>query len=330
MGQAYGETFRIELHRCIDYFFPGIREATTHASAVLDQLEAQLCRLAPPLWDETVGMAEGASLDARQMLAYRFFPDVRGAMQGGCSAFYLAQSDAGPLLGRNCDLEDDLSQQVQVCQVARPQDGPARITISYVGLPPINGMNEYGLGIAGTSAHTTDGRADPRGATMGILAFVMHQCCRSLSDADRVLQKHLFAGKSLNLLIGDAAGQSRLYEMVPGYAPHAMPSHADRAWTACTNTFLSGRWNWPDESEYQECSFARYGQLIQRFHDRQVAARIDAAEDLLRQVAMPGPVSTGFHGTWKTAYSAVMCLAHKKMLLAPGHPGEVGFEEVSL
>lgn len=331
MGRQYGAALAAELGRCLDLFCPFLRGGDDDKIAArLDPLETLLRRMAPALWQETQGMADGAGIAPRQMLAYRFFPEVRAALTEGCSAFYLAHSDAGPLLGRNADLEDDLSQEIQVCHVCRPTHGPARVTTTYVGLTPTSGFNAHGLGLGGTSAHAADYAPDADGVPAGVLAFLLLEQCATLDDADALLAQHRFRGKSLNLLIGDAAGRARVYECVPGHVPHAVTPPTPRDWAACTNSFLSGRWKWLDESKYQECSFARYGRITQRLHDGQVDYRVEGAQDLLRQVAMPGPICTGFDGTWKTAYSGVMCLAQQRMLLAPGHPAEAPFEEVKL
>lgn len=330
MARQYGEAFRDPLHECVGHFCPWLNQPLDKAEPFLKRTRSLLERRCPALLDETRGMAEGAGLDERQILAYRFFPDVAAAMSAGCSLVYLGRSDAGPLLARNADLEDDISQRVQVCHVSRPDDGPATLTLSYVGLLPINGCNDRGLGLVAASAHTTECGDDRYGIPAGVLMFEALQTDSTTDATHARFAAEPFAGKSCNLLVGDAQGDSAVLEMVPGHPARRRPQPPGRDWNASTNTFLSGRYPIPDEPEYQQCSYARYGRIAQPLTDGQMDYRLDAVDNLMKQIAMPGPVCTGFGRTWKTAYTTVICLQERRVVLYPGHPAETESKVIRL
>lgn len=330
MGCQYGETMRSPLRECMERFCPWLNQTTGRADAFLDGLQDLLEKRVPALLEETRGMAEGAGLDEKQMLAYRFFPDVAAAMSAGCSLVYLGRSDVGPLLARNADLEDDVSQRVQVCHVSRPDDGVPTVTLSYVGLLPINGCNAYGLGLVGASAHTDTSNDDSGGVPGGVSVFESLQQDKTTEQACVRFAEQPFVGKSCNLMVGDADGDSAVLELVPGLPGHRRPQPTGRDWNASTNTFLSGRFSVPDESEYQQCSYARYGRIAQPLADGQMNYSVESVKNLMQQIAMPGPVCTGFNHTWKTAYSSIMCLNERRVILSPGHPAETQEQVVAL
>jgi hypothetical protein len=199
---------------------------------------------------------------------------------------------------------------------------------------PINGCNNRGLGLVGASAHTTPAAylatVNTTAVPAGLLAFEAWQSDTNTQDACRRFMAEPFAGKSFNMLVGDAQGDSAVLELVPGHPAHRRPQPPGRKWNASTNTFLSGKFPLPDEAEYQQCSYARYGRITQPFVDEQADYTRAAMQQLMRDIAMPGPVCTGFGYTWKTAYSSIMSLREGKVYLSPGHPDQTTAEVVTL
>jgi hypothetical protein len=336
MGEALGRRFQSELADCIARFCPALDRPSAEGAAALRRIKSQLERHAPGVLDETAGMAAAMGLDADAMLGYRLFPDLPAftfagrAAEPGCSVFY-THDPRSTLLARNCDLENDISQDIQVCQVSRPTDGAAFVTTGYLGLLPINGMNEHGVGLAGASAHTLDGVPDAEGLPAGAKARLIFAAARSTREAIGVLSRQPHLGKSFNLLVGDAEGRAELYELVPGHVPRSADHTDDQDHTlACTNVFGSGRWRVPDEPEYVASAQVRRDRIEQRLGEPDRGSDPAGAQALLREVAMPGDVIAAEGCPYQTAYSQVMDLGRRTMWLAEGHPAEAEYREVSL
>ena len=101
IGKTIGETFPRELDACIDRYAPWLRERNEELDAAVKRLEGILRLGAEDILQETVGMSDGSGIDIRTLIGYRFFPDVRRHIPEDCSVVFFAESDRGPLLGRN-------------------------------------------------------------------------------------------------------------------------------------------------------------------------------------------------------------------------------------
>ena len=150
MGRALAEAFPDQLREFIELFTPDV--ARGQVPNIAPTLREMTQQHAPELLDETAGMAEVLDLPADGLLCYRMFVDANALRpRQGCSVFMVDDAPEGPLLARTCDIEPETHAN-QICQIRRPDDGMATITLTYVGLVSSIGMNEAGLGLAGASA----------------------------------------------------------------------------------------------------------------------------------------------------------------------------------
>ena len=328
MGRQYGEELREPLKRGLDHYAGWLVQEPERYAPALDEVEQILENHCRSLLDETKGMAEGADIPEPHMLGYRFFNEVRQRMREGCSVVCLAEAKEGPLLGRNCDLEPELSQEMQVCRVCRPEGGPDTITVTYVGMAGALGSNAFGLGIAGASAHT-DARYGDTGLLGAVLCHLMLYDCRDVAAARTLMAKHAFLGKPANFLAADAGGASVLFEFAPGRPPAQSPRRTDRDWQACTNFFVSGEVPIQPEPEYLESAYARYGRIVHQLGEGLMEHSLSGLKQLLADIAQPGLCRTE-DPRWLTAYSQVSDLKAGKMYVSPGHPAHAAFEEVAL
>jgi len=327
MGRQIGDAFADQLHNIVAHYRKLLNwpdDLTAAVTPIRDLLKTHCS----PLWEESQGMAEGSGIDLMQLMAYRFVSEVHSALHPACTNVYFSDSDVGPLLGRNNDIEDDITQTIQLCRVSRPERGVATITTTYLGMAGGVGMNEHGVGLGGSSAHTTVSY-DSGGVPAAVLMLDLLQQCRNVEDASRLFSERMFTGKSMNLLVGDGTGDSRLFECVPGLPPQPYDPPL-RPWKACTNTFLSGRFPPPDENRYQESSFARYGLVAHRCEEGQTPFTLEGMKQLMTDAAMPGAVSDAMAGAWKTAYSEIFSLAERKAWISFGHPAEHPYREMVL
>jgi predicted choloylglycine hydrolase len=329
MGEQMGEAFSCELEECMHTFTPWLVADLARYRPAIRELSQLLQALCPQLVEESEGLARGADIATDLMLGYRFFNEIRSWLSEGCSVIYLADSEDGPLLGRNSDLSPGFEADVQLRRICRPNDGVARIQTGYLGLAGSIGLNAHGLAIGGASAHTPADYGEDGLPAQALLFVVMGQC-QSVADARAFMACHVFRGKSLNLIAGDVSGESVLFEMPPGRTALAWDRVAGHDWQLCTNFFLSGEIPISPEVDYLESAYARYGRMTHCLMSNQTKRSVAGLKSLLTDVAQPGLCDSGRGGVVKTAYSQVMELKNGRMHLTPGHPAETAWETISL
>ena len=329
MGRQHGEEFATPIREALRKFSPWLGEDLAKYQPAIEELRQTLAPLCGDLLEETAGMAEGAGLDEPLLLGFRFFHEIRMRMGEGCSALYLSQAAEGPLLGRNCDLSEGFEAAIQVCQVLRPRDCMAAIRTNYVGLAGGIGVNEAGFGTGGASAHTDMVYGDEGLPGCAILHLLLHGC-RSLREARELLADMTFLGKPMNLIAGDAGGESVLLEFAPGRPAVQTPRRDGRNWQACTNFFMSGEIPIASDAAYLQSPYARYGRIAHQLDWGLAEQSVDGVKRLLTDVAQPGPLLAEETCTIKTAYSQVCDLAGRVMHLSPGHPEQCEWREVAL
>jgi len=258
---------------------------------------------------------------------------LRQRQPPGCTGLYLADSDAGPLLARTCDLEPDVSAEIQLLRRDLPEHGPATLTITYLGLTGGVGVNEHGFGLTGSSASArppAGWQPSPSALPGGLLNYlVMHQA-RSVTEATELLARHPFAGKGANLVLGDASGTSAFVELLPGQGTRVSLRRAGRDWQACSNFCYS-----PDlvpavGPAYLENAYTRYGRLVHQVDEGFMPRTLAGVKALFTDLAQPGPVVPREHCTLHTAYAFVVELARRRLHFTPGHPARHAWETLTL
>ena len=329
MGQQIGEAFSEQLQQCMQHYASWLAADPDKYLPAVGQIREILSEHCPELIDETEGLAESTDIDLELMLGYRFFNEVRQRISEGCSVVYIANSDAGPLLGRNCDLSATFDPDIQLCRTCRPDNGEPKVTTSYLGMTGGVGVNATGLGIGGASAHTPVRYGD-EGLPGQVFNFLLLHKCRNVTEAGNMVSRHPFLGKSLNQIAGDHSGASVLLEMAPGRVAEQVDRSAGRDWQICTNFFTSGRIPIDPEPLYLESAYARYGRMAHCLDSGLLERSVAGVKQLLTDIAQPGLCIPEEHVTLKTAYSQVLELASGKMHVTPGHPAEASWQEVSL
>lgn len=329
MGRQYGEAARSLIHKAIAYFGPWLLTDAAKAARVAGYMRPHIGTVAPEALDEIDGMAEGAGISSDAMLCVRFLPEVSTALKLGCTVVYLQDSDRGPLLGRNEDIEPDVSVEIQVCHTCRPIDGPATMLLTYVGFMAGAGMNEHGVGIGATSAHTT--KADGVGnLPFSLFWHLLLNRCRSVKEVQSKLSSQTFYGKTCAGVIGDATGASMAFEMNPG-EPIVYPARRqDRDWQICTNHYVQSIDQMAMEPAYLQNSYARYGRLTHRLGDAPMPRTVDHLKNLMTEVAAPGLCILEQDLKLRTAYTTIFELQHCRTILLDGHPSTAPIREISL
>ncbi len=194
-GRIHGESFRGEIRSLSEirtYLCTRVGTFQSHdqvmaaAKAHLPVLE----RYSKPLYDELVGIAEGAIVSPEEIVVANHYTDLRdldpnpetwrmsstvdepedrststtGAGTGGgdgCSMFFL-RTKVGRILAQTWDMHATAIPYVMVLGLPENEDGPAARLLTVTGCLGMAGMNASGLGIAINNLYSTD-------ATLGIV-----------------------------------------------------------------------------------------------------------------------------------------------------------------
>ena len=328
MGRQVGETFRDWFPRVLDHFARWLAADLDGFRPAVGRIREVLLRHCPEVQEETLGMAEAAGIEPDLMLGFRFFNEIR-SYHTGCSGAFMADAREGPLLARTCDIEPDISQQIQLCRISRPNDGPDTVLVTYLGMVGALGFNEHGLALTGSSA-PADVPASSEGLPMAVCNHLLMSRCRTVAEARAMLAPMPLRGKAAVMLACDETGDSMLVELASGHEPVMLPRQADKTWQACSNFCFSGRIPNRADPRALENAYARYGRMAHLLEGGLVERSVNGMKRLISDVAQPGPVCHAPQCWFKTAYGLVIEARNRKMHLCPGHPAETDYVEVSL
>jgi len=182
--------------------------------------EAPIAAFRPAYLDEMRGIADGAGLDLADVLAINVRTEVMYAAKARqaplaarvpvppaeCSAFAVVpapgDSRTATLLGQNWDWLLHSAQTLIVLE-ARPDDGPAFVTVVEAGLLAKAGLNAAGLGLV-TNALVTDADLCEPGLPYHVLLRAILDCT-TVTEALVILQAGM-RSSSANYLIAHASG----------------------------------------------------------------------------------------------------------------------------
>jgi len=329
MGRQIGEQFRRWFPPVLEHFAPYLRSDFESVRPAVRRIGRMLEKNAPDLLEETRGVAEGAGFEPEVMLGLRFFNEIRGFGADGCSGVFVADAPEGPLLARTCDIEPDISFEIQLCRVSRPNEGPGTVTVTYLPLTGGMGVNEHGLAVTGSSAPIR-----PRKTTVGLpVALINHRLlgrCRNVPEARRLLSSVKARCKPVLELVADAAGKSMLVEMAAGRPIVILPRDKQQTWQACSNICFSGRLPCQGQPHYLYNAYARYGRIVHHLQEGLVERSVAGMKRLLKDVAQPGPICPKGASPLETAYAFVVETHARAMHLCAGNPNEGTYRRISL
>jgi isopenicillin-N N-acyltransferase-like protein len=235
-GRSYGEQARdrirstVALYERIFEAYASLpwAEVRRRAGAFTDPIEAYDVELLP----EIEGIAEGAGLDAEDVLAVNlrteimFGMDARpGRVPRECTALGVAGDR--PLVAQTWDWKPGARETV-VMLVCTPTGRPGFVTLVEAGLLAKIGMNDAGLAIATNALQSTLDRGEPGVPFHAILRRVLTSA--TFDEAVDAIERGPRAS-SANYLVGSADGRVTDLECTPGgpaevYRPE-VPAHAN-------------------------------------------------------------------------------------------------------
>jgi hypothetical protein len=329
IGKQQGEKFAEALVRCADRFVGLMESRRDDLAKVAALVRKGLERESPHLLEETAGMAEGSGMPEDRLFKLRFYGILAPHHPVACSAFAVVDEADNVWLGRTNDIEPE-DHWSQVCEVRRPDEGFATITTSYLCMPSGTGVNEHGFAMGGVSAAARDNYGT-EGTQAVLLSDHILRTCSTVAEANAYLKDKAVLGKGHVWLAADETGATALYPIAPGRVIEPMAREPGKRWQGITN--FQPNPAIPSANPHPHATYnawARYGVISHRLGDGTPDHSLDALQDLLRNVANPGPsMPEGTFGL-QTAYASLSNLAARTMYITRGNPNQEPFQEISL
>jgi len=256
-SQAAGRVQRsVASYRDVFAHYAGWDWATVRREAA--RFEPPIAAFRPAYLDEIRGIAEGAGLDPRDVLAINVRTEVMFAAKArqaagrprapdGCTAFAVVPAPGAggsTLIGQNWDWLPHASETVVVLE-ARQDGGPDFVTVVEAGLLAKTGMNSSGLGLV-TNAMVTDADTGEPGIPYHVALRAILDC-ETVSDALAALQSGE-RSSAANYLIAHRDGSAVNVEAAPGDFGRLYLLFPEDGVALHSNHFLSPRFGGQDVS----------------------------------------------------------------------------------
>lgn len=361
-GRQYGSAARERIHRSVAAYrevfahYTGWDWAAVRREAA--RFEEPVADFRPACLAEMRGIAEGAGLDLLDVLAINVRTEIMFAAKareaaahgpaaghrlpaarrpGECSAFAVVPPPGGPgpvLTGQNWDWLPGCRDTVVVLE-ARPEDGPAYVTVVEAGLLAKAGLNSAGLGLVTNALVTAADTGEPGIPYHVALRSILG--CDTVSGALTVLRSGQ-RSSSANYLITHADGSVVDVEAAPGgfSGLHLLFPDPATGVLLHTNHFLSPQvpgadvsaWVMPDSPlrlHRLRAGLATAGQPPSLGLFRTLLA--DHANHPLSVCCHPDPRDHPCD-QGATVASVLMDLAAARMWVAAGNPCSAGYREL--
>jgi isopenicillin-N N-acyltransferase-like protein len=260
-GREYGEQARDRVRRSIGAYrevfahYAGWDWATVRAEAA--RFESPIAAFRPAYLEEIRGIAEGAGVDAGDVLAINVRTEVMFAARAKqatartgpaeCSSFAVVPLPGSPgpvLLGQNWDWLPHTADTVVVLE-ARQDDGPDFVTVVEAGLLAKTGMNSSGVGLVTNALVTSADTGSPGLPYHVMLRSILD--CENVSDALAALQSGV-RSSSANYLIAHPDGIAVDVEAAPGDFSQLFLVFGEGGVLLHTNHFTAQRFGGTDVS----------------------------------------------------------------------------------
>jgi len=273
-GRAYGRAARDRVHRTVGLYeeifvhYTGLAWAKVRerAGEFAEPIDAYDQTLLP----EVEGIAEGAGLDAEDVLAVNlrteimFGLDARPAKAAMKECTAVGLGGGSPLVAQTWDWKPGARDTV-ILLVCAPHDRPGFVSIVEAGLWAKCGMNEAGVALATNALQSSRDRGEPGVPFHAVLRRVLTSA--TFEEATDAVRRGPRAS-SANYLIGHADGSLADLEALPGGAGEVHETEGTSI--AHTNHFL-----WPGPRPFKD------------------VGRIDGHDSLTRQARAEGALAGG-------------------------------------
>ncbi|MGD2104788.1 MAG: C45 family autoproteolytic acyltransferase/hydrolase [Anaerolineae bacterium] len=345
-GCQYGAQAEGRIRRCIEVY-QGIFETyagwdweqvTEHASTYVPAIQ----RYREHLLDEMRGIAGGAGLALDDVLALNvrtevmFAAVVRSAAKE-CTALAAlpgATASGHTLLAQNWDWKPDAGETLVILE-AKPDRGPAFVTVVEAGLLAKTGLNSAGIGLVTNALVSDDDRGEP-GVPYHVILRAILESERASQALDAITRRR--RSSSANYLIGHRDGEALNVEVAPGDYSRVFVTFPDDGVLGHTNHFVSprfglkdvGAWDGPD-------SLIRLRRAERLLEARRGELDVDALGEVLSDhFSCPDSVCAHPDDSVKpveqyaTLFSIIMDLESASIWVAAGNPCSCAYEQLDV
>lgn len=320
IGYQHGKNCRDKILVAIDYSCKSIKKNVSEnkrremTNRFLFPIEKEF----PELMEELKGIAEGSGIDYQEILLLNFYEEMEASISKECTAIAFSQSDRGPLLGNNLDLECE-TPPIRVIETIYPQRGYAFISLRLAGtIWSGGGLNEKGLALGQASVGNVSDKAD--GINRFILGRLVLQNCKDVEEAVNFLAKHKARAKGLNYMLVDSSGNAAAVERSPTDYGVRRPENVVIYFT---NFFLIPKMTQFNSGteESQENPRERYKNLAKLVGKQKEECTLDFMKKILTDHHFPGAICRhGGRDINCTFYSLLAVPDEKRLFISEGNP----------
>jgi isopenicillin-N N-acyltransferase-like protein len=279
----------------------------------------------PHFVEELRGIAAGANVSFEDVWTLNCYEGLAYSRQDvwGCTSVVVRgdhTANGHVLLAHNEDWNSADRDNVYLV-LAKPDDGPDFIGMTYGPLLINIGMNAEGIGIAIDSVYPTDVRVGAPRVLCSRAVLTAH----TINEAIRACVPKLRAG-GYNYLLADPNGE--LYSIETSATTHDI-LYGEAGWLVHTNHYLSPMLQAIEELGTYAGSHVRFNRARRILQEQMGEVTVESLQELLRDhVGWPDSVCTHEdpadppYERGQTLVSLVMDLTERTMWAAPGPPCE--------
>lgn len=284
-GRAHGETLRARIVELLELWGDNLeRVHGVDRRRYVDLLfqrsgyEPALAEYAPLILEELKGIAAGARVDYRTLLAFQHVNEEFEAAPAfakelgygeACTTIVLEPTAERPaIVAQNLDLAQYLDGFQVMLRTRCDQSDGEIITLSVPGMISLNGMNSFGFAVCDNTLGQL--RTNPNGVPIFAIYRLLLEA-RTLAEAQIMIQK-LPHAVGLNWVIGDADGvrmiERSAYEAVLHTPAHHTPAFHTNHPLTCRDWRDEYRPNAPARPRPARSTYLRLASVHQRLQGR--------------------------------------------------------------
>jgi predicted choloylglycine hydrolase len=296
---------------------------------VVEVIQANLASHLPDLLEEIRGIADGAAIPLRDVLALNYWIEVLQATVGyGCSLVAFANTPEGVIVGKNSD--HDLAAvrylTLQFVHGNKEERSLSFMRGSFVGTSSTRaGVNAAGLAVCGAALIPSETNWDG----VPVMALIGHLLshCATVDETVDVARSLPPINYGANIMVADPSGSLAIVERLPHQFAIRRPQEDvifNTNHCLCAETVVGMK----DGTELVANSRQRFVRITELVP--QVPGTSTGLKRILRDHADPGAVCQHGRAGLYTCASYLLFPSARKMWVADGSPCAAAFEEYHL
>lgn len=336
-GFQHGQQFASEIGETIRVYCPEHWLTSPEVHELERRLLSSLAAESPDLIVEMVGISKGAGVSFGKIALLNLVlatndlgsDSISKTFKLACSAVGFSDSDAGPIVAKNCD-ETQTAAPFYLFQTTHPEEGMAFMGISWVGTVWMEGgMNEAGLAFMQTAGPLVPNQ-DGYGVVCNIVPRIVLAQGRTVQEGVNRLREMRVAGWGMGAVLVDLEGSLAVIEKTYDLCAASLGQDGVGY---CTNHFLDpvmkGTVSIAHEG-LEENSNVRYRTLTKLFMENDWSRTLEGMKETLAYHGEAGFVCQHGDAGLHTNYSCIAIPRARKILLGDGYPCLNNYSEYCL